>query len=219
MHLGQLDGHGCFLPICSCFLHCLAPLYLGKGGEFKGYTDPKATEKKLMKDVFVKGDCWFRTGDLLKVDAQGYFYFIDRIGDTFRWRGENVSTTEVAGVLSLFKGLDEVNVYGVSISGYEGRTGMASVIIRDLSSFSWNDLYEYLEKNLPVFARPLFIRVQQEMQKTSTFKHTKTELVKQGFNPHEISDPLFFRDDKNRSYIPLTSSLYHEILQGKVHFK
>ncbi len=114
------------------------------------------------------------------IDGTNSFVF------SHRRRGENVSTTEVAGALSLFRGLDEVNVYGVTVPGHEGRVGMASVIVREKSRMRWNELYAFLEKNLPVYARPLFIRVQQEMQQTSTFKHTKNDLVKQGFNPHEV---------------------------------
>jgi len=193
---------------------------IGRGGEFAGYTDPKATEKKLLRDVFEKGDCWFKTGDLLKVDEQNYFYFVDRIGDTFRWRGENVSTIEVAGVLSHFPGIQEVNVYGVTVPGHEGRAGMASIVMDKSSTFPWNQLYEYLEKNMPIYAIPLFLRIQTEIQKTSTFKQTKNELVKQGFNPHDcMEDPVFFRDDKQKTYVRLNQQIYNDIVQGKVNIK
>src|SRR5204863_6712202 len=99
------------------------------GSRFEGYTSREASEKKILRDVFEKGDIWFRTSDLLRKDEQGYFYFVDRIGDTFRWKGENVSTSEVSEAVTAFPGVAEANVYGVSIPGRDGRAGMAALVV------------------------------------------------------------------------------------------
>ena len=119
----------------GCCIEC-APGEVGEcighiGGDarsnYVGYADKAATEKKVLRDVFQKGDSWFRTGDLMRVDGDGYIYFVDRIGDTFRWKGENVSTTEVAEAISRYPGVDEANVYGVKIGKLDGRAGMAAI--------------------------------------------------------------------------------------------
>ena len=186
---------------------------LSTGGSFVGYTDKSATEKKIIKDVFEKGDAWFRTGDLLKKDKEGYTYFVDRIGDTFRWKGENVSTTEVAELLSTFPSVEEATVYGVKVPNYEGRVGMASIVVENIASFPWEQLSLFLSKNLPSYARPQFIRVQKEIEKTSTFKHTKVQLMKDGFDPSIIKDPIFVRREHN-SYEPLTVDIHQNIING-----
>ena len=136
-------------------------------GSFEGYTDKEATKKKILEDVFEKGDQWFSTGDLLKKDKQGYYYFVDRIGDTFRWKSENVSTNEVSEAISAFKGIDEVNVYGVEVPNQDGRAGMASLVVND--EFNLEELYEYLSEQLPVYSVPVFIRISPEIEKTGTF--------------------------------------------------
>jgi len=124
---------------------------------FEGYYGNKAgTEKKILRNVFKKGDMWFRTGDLLRVDDKGYFYFCDRIGDTFRWKGENVSTTEVAEVLSVFPGVKEVNVYGVEVKGADGRAGMAAMVLDD--NIDLKGLATHAIKDLPSYAVPVFLR-------------------------------------------------------------
>ena len=114
---------------------------------FEGYTSASATEKKILRDVFEKGDAYFRTGDLLRMDEDSYFYFVDRIGDTFRWKGENVATSEVAEVLSVATGVREANVYGVAVPGNEGRAGMAALVVDD--GFDPAALYAHVTRELP----------------------------------------------------------------------
>jgi fatty-acyl-CoA synthase len=183
-------------------------------GRFEGYSKGTDTEKKILRDVFEKGDAWFRTGDLLKSDADGYFYFIDRIGDTFRWKGENVATSEVAEATSTFPGVAEVNVYGVRVPGTDGRAGMASIVAPrplDLAQ-----LKTHLEKNLAAYARPIFLRVQPEIEVTGTFKHRKIELVKEGYDPRLIKDQLFFLDPVDGQYVPLTPELFDRVAAGEI---
>ena len=182
---------------------------------FEGYSKGSDTQKKLMTDVFAKGDRFFRTGDLLKKDALGYFYFVDRIGDTFRWKGENVATSEVAEALSLFPGVKEANVYGVKVGDLDGKAGMAALVATpDLNVAG---LPAYLENQLPAYARPIFIRLlQQEMEITGTFKHRKVELVKEGFDPSALSDPLYWLDPESKTYKPLTPDAYAKLISGEV---
>ena len=181
-------------------------------GRFEGYTSSEATEKKILRNVFKPGDAYFRTGDLMRLDAEDYFYFVDRIGDTFRWKGENVSTNEVAEVLSLCPGVTEANVYGVALPRQDGRAGMAALVAD--ASFDPKQLAERVSRELPAYARPLFLRLLPEMQITGTFKHRKVELAKEGFDPAAIGDPLFFFDPA-RGYVPLDAALYARILAGE----
>ncbi len=176
---------------------------------FAGYVAKKETEKKILRDVYQKGDQWFRSGDLMRQDIEGYYYFVDRIGDTFRWKGENVSTTEIAEVISVFPGVLEVNVYGVSVPHMEGRAGMASIVCTD--QFNLEALHDYLAQELPDYARPLFLRLQPEIETTGTFKHRKVELVKEGFDPQRCPDPLFFDDPETGAFGQLDSKVFEKI--------
>nr|XP_019937961.1 PREDICTED: long-chain fatty acid transport protein 6 [Paralichthys olivaceus] len=183
---------------------------------FFGYAGSKQlTEKKLMRNVFVKGDAYFNTGDLMSEDQEGFICFKDRVGDTFRWKGENVATTELTEALGLVDFMQEVNVYGVEIPGHEGRAGMASVIIRPGLMFDGKKLFEHVVRDLPAYAHPRFIRIQEMMEMTSTFKQQKFQLVKSGFNPSTICDPLYVLDYQQKNYIPLTDTIYHSILAGE----
>ena len=164
---------------------------------FDGYADAAATKAKILHDVFRPGDAWFRTGDLIKRDALGYFYFIDRIGDTFRWKGENVSTTEVAETIDVFPGVREAIVYGVAVPGHDGRAGMAALVVDDVAAFDLEGLRALLVERLPAYARPVFLRFRPELDVTGTFKPRKVELVAQGFDPARGGDPIFF-DDRDR---------------------
>jgi fatty-acyl-CoA synthase len=181
---------------------------------FEGYTSREATEKKVLRDVFEKGDAYFRTGDLLRADADDYVYFVDRIGDTFRWKGENVATSEVAEVMTVCPGVREVNVYGVAIAGHDGRAGMAAVVVDD--DFDAERLAAHVVRELPSYARPLFVRIQTEIEVTGTFKHRKVDLVTEGFDPSRVGDPLLFFDAERGSYVPLDVELHGRILGGGV---
>ena len=178
-------------------------------GSFEGYVDKDATKKKILVDVFTKGDQYFRTGDLLSKDELGYVYFADRIGDTFRWKGENVATSEVAEAFAGFDGILEANVYGVNIPGSDGKAGMAALSTdRDINL---ENLYESLSSSLPSYAQPLFLRIKKEIEITGTFKHRKVELVKDGYNPKEIKEPMYFCDHKTQTYLPLDQELFNKI--------
>ena len=136
---------------------------------FEGYADPAATERKILRDVFAEGDAWFRSGDLMKRDKHGYFYFIDRIGDTFRWKGDNVSTTEVAEAVGVFPGVREAAVYGVSVPGHDGRAGMMVVCLEPDADFDLDRFRQHLVDHLPDYARPLFLRFRDGLDVTTTF--------------------------------------------------
>lgn len=182
-------------------------------GRFEGYRDAEATKEKVLRDVFRHGDAWYRTGDLLKRDSEGYFYFVDRIGDTFRWKGENVATSEVADVLSVYPGVQEANVYGVAVAGSDGRAGMAAVVAG--GDLDLDGLLAYATRELAAYARPLFLRVRTHMETTSTFKHRKRDLVREGFDPSKVEDALYFRDDEEGRFVPLDDALYRRIVEGR----
>ena len=168
--------------------------------KFDGYCDPTATKAKILRDVFKPGDSWFRTGDLLKRDARGYYYFVDRIGDTFRWKGENVSTTEVAETICAFPGVLEATVYGVAVPGHDGRAGMAAVVVDNVAEFDLAGLHAEVAARLPAYARPLFLRFRPKLDLTGTFKPRKVELVAQGFDPERCGDPIYFDDRRAGLY-------------------
>ncbi|MEI9885395.1 MAG: long-chain-acyl-CoA synthetase [Rhizomicrobium sp.] len=186
------------------------------GKTFDGYSKASETQKKILHDVFKRGDSWFRTGDLLRRDAHGYFYFVDRIGDTFRWKGENVATSEVSEALGVVPGVHEANVYGVAIPGMDGRAGMAALVTN--KDFVIGGLADALAGNLPIYARPLFVRLQPEMEITGTFKQRKVDLVKEGFDPTAIREPLYWLNHASNRYEPLTPQAYAAIVSGKVKF-
>ncbi|HUD50697.1 long-chain-acyl-CoA synthetase [Parvibaculum sp.] len=183
-------------------------------GRFDGYAKKEETEKKILRDVFEKGDAWFRTGDLLRQDKLGYFYFVDRIGDTFRWKGENVSTAEVSEAISVFPGVQEANVYGVHVPGADGRAGMASIVAD--GNFDLEKFRVHLDKELPEYARPLFVRLSDGMEITGTFKQRKVELVKEGFDPKEIKDPIYFRSPVDGHFVPVDPGLHERICGGEI---
>ena len=181
---------------------------------FEGYADKAATTKKILSDVLKKGDQWFRTGDLMKRDGLGYYYFIDRIGDTFRWKGENVSTTEVSEAITSFPGVNDATVYGVAVPGYEGRAGMVSLVTDDPAHFDLAGFRAHLASRLPDYARPLLVRFQSQLDVTGTFKQRKVELVAQGFDPVQNRDPLYFSDSAAGAFTRLDARLYQAITQG-----
>ncbi|XP_041853590.1 very long-chain acyl-CoA synthetase-like [Melanotaenia boesemani] len=179
---------------------------------FVGYAGNKQqTEKKRLRNVFKKGDLYFNTGDLLRFDHEKFVYFQDRVGDTFRWKGENVATSEVADILTMAHCILEANVYGVKVEGHEGRIGMAAVTLRDGEDFDCLDTYKQVVSYLPTYARPRFVRVQPCLEMTGTFKMKKVKLVEEGFNPALIKDPLYFLDLEKKTYIPMTEEIYRAI--------
>jgi fatty-acyl-CoA synthase len=184
------------------------------GSRFEGYTNSAETEKKILRNVFAAGDAWVRTGDLMRQDEKGFFYFVDRIGDTFRWKGENVATSEVAQELCGFEGILHASVYGVAIPGTEGRAGMAALVCeRELDLVA---LHGHLTERLPAYARPLFLRLCPQAELTGTFKYAKTDLARQGFNPGASVDPLYFDHPELRAYVALDAPLYAGILAGAI---
>jgi fatty-acyl-CoA synthase len=173
-------------------------------GRFEGYTSKAATDQKILGDVFASGDRWYRSGDLLRRDADDYFYFVDRIGDTFRWKSENVSTQEVAEALMGFPGLRIANVYGVKVPRAEGRAGMAALVVDEPRHFDGREFYAFSAEHLPSYAAPAFVRLAPEADVTTTFKLRKVDLMRQGYDPSRVRDPLYVRDDAERAYLPLT---------------
>lgn len=181
---------------------------------FDGYTDAKATESKLFSDVFAKGDRWFNTGDLVRDQGWRHIAFVDRVGDTFRWKGENVATTEVEGMIGQYPGVEHAVVYGVQIPGTDGRAGMAALSLTQ--PFDGLALAAFLREKLPAYAVPLFLRLRAEQETTSTFKYSKVELKRQGFDVHQIAEPLYVLADASRGYEPLTPELHARILDGSL---
>ncbi len=184
------------------------------GSRFEGYASQTDTERKILRNVFEPGDAWFRTGDLMRKDEDGYFYFIDRVGDTFRWKGENVATSEVSEAITTFPGVQEANVYGVGIAGRDGRAGMAALVADgdlDLAAFR-----AHLKSQLPDYAQPLFLRIKGEIDVTGTFKQKKVDLVRQGFDPGITPDPIYFNDPDARAFVRLDQDLYQRIQGGEV---
>jgi fatty-acyl-CoA synthase len=182
--------------------------------KFEGYTDTEASQKKILRDVFERGDAWYRTGDLMRADASGYFYFVDRIGDTFRWKGENVASCEVAAAITAFPGISEATVYGVQIPGTEGAAGMAALVTDgtlDLPEFR-----KHLARALPAYARPPFLRIQDSIALTATFKHQKTELVREGFDPAASGDVIYFDDPSQQAYVHLDGTQFERIKAGAI---
>src|SRR5436305_13997456 len=195
----------------------IGPLFTDRsniGSRFDGYTSAEASERKILRDVFQKGDAWFRTGDLMRRDEHGYFYFVDRVGDTFRWKGENVSTSEVAEAINTFPGVADANVYGVTVVGRDGRAGMAAIVCDGQCDL--DALHAHLRANLPDYARPLFLRIQPAIEVTGTFKQKKVDLVREGFNPAATSDPIYFNDPKAQAFVRLDPALYRSIESGEI---
>jgi fatty-acyl-CoA synthase len=186
--------------------------------KFDGYTNPQETEKKILRDVFRKGDVFFKTGDLMKQDANGYHYFVDRIGDTFRWKGENVSTQEVQEILTGFPGVSLINVFGVHIPGAEGRVGMAAVLLNPGTVFSADAFYHYAEEHLPAYSRPAFVRIVPALEVTGTYKMKKVDLQKAGYDPGLVKDPLFYRNENGHTFSTVTLDIFKEIQGQRIRF-
>jgi fatty-acyl-CoA synthase len=181
--------------------------------DYVGYADKTASDRKVVRDAFVDGDAWFLTGDLMRRDEHGYLYFIDRVGDTFRWKSENVSTTEVEERLADIPSVREANVYGVLAPGTDGRAGMAALVVDaqfDLAAFQ-----AAVQAGLPAYAQPVFLRLQTHMDTTGTFKRRKMDVAAEGFDPAKVQDPLFVKLP-HEGYRPIDAALYQRIQSCEV---
>jgi fatty-acyl-CoA synthase len=186
------------------------------GTRFDGYTTKEESERKILSNVFEPGDAWVRTGDLMRRDEQGYFYFVDRIGDTFRRKGENVATSEVSAIICGYSAVKHANVYGVMVPGTEGRVGMSALVANedlDLAGFR-----RHLMSNLPPYARPVFLRIRSEIEITGTFKYSKAELIRQGYDPAASDDVLYFDLVESDAFVVLDNQLYDRIQRGEIRF-
>ena len=180
-------------------------------GNFEGYTDAAASERKILRNAFEPGDAWFRTGDLMRKDAAGFYGFVDRLGDTFRWKGENVSTTEVADVIAACPGVIDAVVFGVSVPHSEGRAGMAAIVAGP--AFKLDQLRSILSERLPAYARPVFLRLCRRIAVTGTFKLSKAELARDGFTANDADEPCYVDDQAGGQYVQLDGA-WRQRIQG-----
>jgi fatty-acyl-CoA synthase len=181
---------------------------------FDGYTDQESSEKKLVRNAFREGDCWFNSGDVMSPQGMGHAAFVDRLGDTFRWKGENVATTQVEAALASDKSVEQCTVFGVEIPRTGGRAGMAAVQLRDGVQFDGQSLASAVYGQLPAYALPLFVRVVQSIEQTSTFKSRKVELREQAYGS-DVEDPLYVLAGRGEGYVPYYDEYPDEVAQGK----
>jgi len=185
-----------------------------RAGRFEGYADQEASNRKVLRNVFKAGDSWYRTGDLMRRDERGFYYFVDRVGETYRWKGENVSTAEVLTALTASRGVVEGVVYGVSVPGADGRAGTAALVVNadfDLAAFRAE-----VASRLPPYARPVFLRILATLEATSTFKPRKQDLMQAGFDPSRMTDSLYFDDARAQRYVPVDAALHAAISDGTI---
>jgi fatty-acyl-CoA synthase len=180
---------------------------------FDGYTDPEATEKKLVRNAFRDGDVWFNTGDLMRPQGFGHAAFVDRLGDTFRWKGENVATTDVEAAVSEEPAVEAVTVFGVEVPGTDGRAGMAAVVCSEGSEFDGKSLAHTVYEHLPSYALPLFVRLVDSLEHTSTFKSKKVDLRNQGY-ASDIEDPLYVLEGREEGYLPYYADYPDKVAAG-----
>jgi citronellyl-CoA synthetase len=186
---------------------------------FRGYTDKKATEAKIFHNVFKEGDTWFNTGDCMRDIGNNHAQFVDRLGDTFRWKGHNISTTEVEKILNTFDQILFSTVYGVQIPRTDGRAGMASIVPAvSIEEFDLKGLTDHLKKNLPSYGIPIFLRFKSKLATTATFKLKKVQLKKEGFNFENNDDPMYVMLPGESEFMPLTKDIYENILNQKYVF-
>ena len=236
-NLDQTTGYCPFsFAVVECDLDAAAPkrgpggrlVKVSKGGTglllteisdsapFDGYTDARAGESKLVRDAFADGDCWFNTGDLVRDQGWRHIQFVDRLGDTFRWKGENVATTEVEAALRAAPGIADCTVYGVSVPHADGRAGMAAITLAPGATLDGAALASHLAEALPAYAVPLFLRVVAEVETTATFKARKQALREAGFDPSKVPDPVHVLLGKGAGYQVLTSALHADIAAGRL---
>lgn len=185
---------------------------------FDGYTDPEKTEKTVLRNVFKQGDAWFNTGDLMRHQGFRHAQFVDRLGDTFRWKGENVSTTEVENVLAGHEAVLDGVVYGVEIPGTNGRAGMACLRLKPGAKLDQDGLYHHLNANLPHYAVPVFVRITDSLEVTGTHKYKKGDLKAQGFEVSKVADPIFVCLPKQQRYQALDHALCQRLNQQHFAF-
>ncbi len=203
-------------------------LLLGKITEeavFEGYTNTQATEQKTLRNALGDGDAWFNTGDLMREVDVGFnagfphYQFVDRVGDTFRWKSENVSTTEVGEIVNGHPQVQLCNVYGVEIANTDGRAGMAALVLEPgVETLDLEDFSAYVNRELPSYARPVFLRLQAGLDVTGTFKMRKGDLKKEGFDPGTVSDPLYVLKPGQEIYEPLDAEFAARIDAGEAGF-
>ena len=188
-----------------------------KKWSFEGYTQKEATEKSILRDAFKKGDAWFNTGDVLREIGCRHLQFVDRMGDTYRWKGENVSTNEVENILDGSGMVEEAIVYGVEIPKTNGKAGMVT-LVPNSSTFDIDKLLGFLRDNLPAYAVPVFVRVTQAIEKTGTFKYRKVDIQKAGYSLERPHEEVFAWLSKTNGYVRLTPELVSEIDSGQFNF-
>ncbi len=190
---------------------------ISKRAPFDGYTDPGATEKKLLRHAFRKNDCWFNTGDLVRDQGFKHIQFMDRLGDTFRWKGENVATTEVEAVINSDPQVDESVVYGVQMPGADGRAGMAAITLTvPIGQLDLSVLAGTMSQKLPPYAMPLFLRIRDAHEITGTFKNRKVELKREGFDPSQTTESIFYYAGVSQGYLPLDKTAHAAILSERI---
>jgi fatty-acyl-CoA synthase len=181
---------------------------------FDGYTDSQASEKKLVRNAFRDGDVWFNTGDLMRSQGFGHAAFTDRLGDTFRWKGENVATTQVEAAVAHDPNVEECTVFGVEVQGAGGRAGMAAIQLKEGTDFDGKALAKAVYELLPGYAVPLFVRIVESLEYTSTFKSKKVDLRKQGYGP-DVDDPIYVLSGRDEGYVEFYDSYPDEVRNGK----
>ena len=181
---------------------------------FDGYTDQASSEKKLVRNAFREGDCWFNSGDVMSPQGMGHAAFVDRLGDTFRWKGENVATTEVEAAVAADGSVEHCTVFGVEVPRTGGRAGMVAVKLRDGAEFDGQSLARAVYGELPVYALPLFVRVVDSIAQTTTFKSRKVELRDEGYGP-DVKDPLYVLAGRDEGYVPYYDEYLEEVAAGE----
>jgi len=181
---------------------------------FDGYTDEESSERKLVRNAFREGDCWFNSGDVMRPQGLGHAAFVDRLGDTFRWKGENVATTQVEAALASDDAVEQCTVFGVEIPRTGGRAGMAAITLRDGASFDGQSLARAVYAQLPPYAMPLFVRVVTELAQTTTYKSRKVELREQAYGA-DVADPLYVLAGRDAGYVPYYADYPDEVASGQ----
>jgi citronellyl-CoA synthetase len=182
---------------------------------FHGYSDKKKTEEKIIRDAFKKGDMWFNTGDMLRNMGFRHAQFADRVGDTFRWKGENVSTQEVEKAIDTFRGVSSSAVYGINIPGSDGKAGMAAIIKDENIPLDISKLAGHLKERLPKYAIPLFVRFVPDFEWTATHKIKKTKLKTEGYDPSQVKEEIYVLLPGSESYVALNNEIYRDMMAGK----